>query len=76
MIFATLGHVYGSSKGIEDGIIKAMEKYSENSFYKKQIDRLQFEFQCCGSNKYNDWYNISWMEKSMSTKYRDCIWQY
>ncbi|KAH1000835.1 hypothetical protein HUJ04_013120 [Dendroctonus ponderosae] len=67
IVFVTLGHVFGSSKSIEDGIINAMAKYELNSLYKKLIDRLQIEFQCCGSNKYDDWYNITWLEKSTST---------
>lgn len=67
-VFVTLGHVFGSSKSIEDGIISAMAKYQVNSFYKKLIDRLQIEFQCCGSKKYDDWYNITWLEKSTAIK--------
>ncbi|XP_066249551.1 peripherin-2-like [Euwallacea similis] len=67
IIFATLKQLYDTNKCNEDGIIKAMEKYAVNSFYKKQIDRLQIDFQCCGSKKYHDWYNISWLEKAVST---------
>ncbi|XP_050300072.1 peripherin-2-like [Anthonomus grandis grandis] len=66
-IFATLGHVFGSSKHVEDGIRVAMSKYAVSSYHKKQIDRLQIEFQCCGSTKYDDWYNISWSDQAMSS---------
>lgn len=69
IVFIILGHIYGSAKEIEDGIIKAMEKYAVNSYYKKQIDKLQIEMQCCGSNKYDDWFNITWLDKALSTRY-------
>ncbi|CAG9764890.1 unnamed protein product [Ceutorhynchus assimilis] len=67
-IFMTLGHIFGSNKHIENGILIAMEKYAINSHYKKEIDRLQIEFQCCGSKRYDDWYNITWLEKELILK--------
>ncbi|XP_030764689.1 peripherin-2-like [Sitophilus oryzae] len=67
VVFITLGHAYGAHEKLHDGIIETMKKYAVNSYYKIQMDRLQIEFQCCGSKKYDEWYNITWFDKDVSS---------
>lgn len=66
LLFVIIGHIYGTHEKLHNGIIQAMSNYSSNSIYKSQIDRLQIEFQCCGSKKYDEWYNITWYDPSLS----------
>ncbi|XP_060531595.1 rod outer segment membrane protein 1-like [Cylas formicarius] len=66
-----LVHIYGSHEHLHDGIICSMENYGTNSYYKKQVDRLQIEFQCCGSKRYDEWYNISWYDDALAKKDRN-----
>ncbi|CAG9823665.1 unnamed protein product [Phaedon cochleariae] len=68
LIIVVLNHVYGSHANLHDGIVEAMSNYSTNSLFKRRIDRLQIEFQCCGSKKYDEWYNITWYDTSLSKK--------
>ncbi|XP_076266973.1 rod outer segment membrane protein 1-like [Rhynchophorus ferrugineus] len=63
----TLVHMYKSHQSLHSGIIDTMKKYAVNSYYKIEMDRLQIEFKCCGSKKYDDWYNVSWFEKDVSS---------
>ncbi|KAG5876667.1 hypothetical protein JTB14_027144 [Gonioctena quinquepunctata] len=63
-----LGHVHGNHEKLHNGIVEAMHNYSSNSLFKKRIDRLQIEFQCCGSKKYDEWYNITWYDTSLVKK--------
>ncbi|KAJ8984381.1 hypothetical protein NQ317_003529 [Molorchus minor] len=67
-LFIIMAHIYGEHEGLHSGIVKAMRNYSNNSAYKKKIDRLQIEFQCCGSKKYDEWYNITWVDTSLAKK--------
>ncbi|CAG9859532.1 unnamed protein product [Phyllotreta striolata] len=68
LLFVIMGHIYGGHVYIHDGIMEAMKNYSSNSLFKKQIDSLQIEFQCCGSKKYDEWYNIQWYDASLIKK--------
>uniref|UniRef100_A0A6P7F7Q2 Uncharacterized protein LOC114325795 n=1 Tax=Diabrotica virgifera virgifera TaxID=50390 RepID=A0A6P7F7Q2_DIAVI len=68
ILFVIMSHIHGSQTGLHDGIVEAMNNYSNNSVYKKQIDRLQIEFQCCGSKKYDEWYSIVWYDTRLVKK--------
>ncbi|KAL1500745.1 hypothetical protein ABEB36_006190 [Hypothenemus hampei] len=69
VIIAVLCHMYGSNNRIKDGIFKAMEQYSFNTHFKRQIDRMQIELQCCGSHGYYDWFNVTWLDQAISTNH-------
>lgn len=60
-----LAHVYAANDHLHDGIIEAMKKYSTQSDIKQQIDMMQIENQCCGSKKYDEWYNIQWYDTNL-----------
>lgn len=60
-----LAHVYASNEQMHNGIIDAMRNYSSESDIKEQIDNMQIEFQCCGSKKYDEWYDIEWYDINM-----------
>lgn len=66
LITYVLSHSHSSHQGLHSGISEAMANYSSNSFYKMKIDRLQIEFNCCGSKKYDEWYNISWLDDKLA----------
>lgn len=66
LIIYVLSHSYSSHKELHNGITEAMKNYSSNSWYKVQIDRLQIEFNCCGSKKYDEWYSIPWYDEKLS----------
>lgn len=65
LVISIIAHIYHAHEGLHNGITEAMMNYSGNSVYKKQIDRLQIEFQCCGSKKYDEWYTITWYDKNL-----------
>lgn len=60
-----LTHIYGKHQKLHDGIIDAMKNYSTNSKIKREVDLMQIEFQCCGSKKYDEWYDINWLDSSL-----------
>lgn len=60
-----LSHSYSSHESLHDGIKEAMNKYSLDSIFKKHMDLLQVEFQCCGSKKYTEWFNITWFDTNL-----------
>lgn len=65
VIIYVLSHSYSSHEELHNGITKAMKNYSGNSAFKIKIDRLQIEFNCCGSKKYDEWYNITWYDTKL-----------
>lgn len=66
LIISILSHSYSSHEELHNGITVAMRNYSSNSLYKMRMDRLQIEFNCCGSKKYDEWYNITWYDEKLS----------
>ncbi|KAK9871042.1 hypothetical protein WA026_010000 [Henosepilachna vigintioctopunctata] len=57
-----------SHESLHDGIKNAMSEYSTNEKIKYRIDKLQIELQCCGSKKYDEWYEIQWYDESLNAK--------
>ncbi|XP_071963896.1 photoreceptor outer segment membrane glycoprotein 2-like [Antedon mediterranea] len=55
------------SHSINDGLWNGMIKYKDNITFKYEIDGLQMEFECCGNNGYEDWFNMQWI----STQFLD-----
>lgn len=68
LLVAILSYSYKEHTQLHNGILEAMENYSTDSWYKEQIDRLQIEFQCCGSKKYDEWYSITWYDTNLARK--------
>lgn len=60
-----LAHVYASDADMHNGIIDAMMNYSSQSDIKQYIDMMQIDYQCCGSKKYDEWYDIQWYDTNM-----------
>lgn len=60
-----LAHVYAANEQLHNGIIDAMKNYSTQTDIKKQIDMMQIEYQCCGSKKYDEWYEIQWYDTNV-----------
>lgn len=60
-----LAHSYSAHESLHDGITEAMSNYGLDSTFKRHMDMLQVEFQCCGSKKYSEWFNITWYDVNM-----------
>lgn len=48
---------YDLQHDIKEIIQRSYSRYNTTSFANMVIDRIQEDFQCCGSNNYTDWYN-------------------
>lgn len=55
------------SSALGDGLLAGMKKYKEETVFKPEIDYLQMNYKCCGSDSYKDWYEVTWV----SSKYLD-----
>lgn len=55
------------SSALGDGLLAGMKKYKEEAEFKPEIDYLQMNYKCCGSDSYKDWYDVTWV----SSKYLD-----
>jgi len=65
VVSAVLGYVYRTEvkQGLQDGIEKGLtDEYGNDTVWTKQIDFMQEELHCCGSNNYTDWANTAWGE--------------
>lgn len=38
-----------------------MKRYRDNEVVKRQLDYLQYTFECCGNTQYTDWFQIAWI---------------
>lgn len=58
---------FGAISILEDafsaGIYSGMKKYSTDRNKKTEIDLLQFEYKCCGSKAYTDWFHVNWINE-------------
>jgi hypothetical protein len=44
---------------IPQGIEYAMNKYSTDLEFKRELDSLQYQLKCCGSHNYKEWFKVS-----------------
>ncbi|XP_067682294.1 peripherin-2-like [Haliotis asinina] len=58
MCFVQITHL---SSSLQKGISSAMKKYKSDPGMKQEIDTVQIEFECCGNDKYTDWFSVSWI---------------
>nr|CAI5850126.1 unnamed protein product [Callosobruchus analis] len=68
VIIYVLVHAHRAREHLHDGITLAMRSYGNDSSSKSRMDRLQIKLQCCGSKRYDEWYNISWIDKTLMKK--------
>lgn len=45
------------------GFVKAMYQYKDDVAVKEEIDLMQIEFECCGSEAFTDWFKIPWINE-------------
>lgn len=57
-----LSHSHSKHEKLHDGIRDAMDNYALDSTIKRKMDLMQIMFQCCGSKKYTEWYEIRWFD--------------
>ena len=58
MCFAHIGHL---AESFQNGLTASMDMYRNAPHKKKEIDLLQMNYQCCGSDHYEDWFSIDWV---------------
>ena len=54
-------HIGALEDGFDSGIKKAIAAYKDDATTKEQVDTLQMEYRCCGSNSFHDWLSVSWV---------------
>ncbi|XP_078674415.1 peripherin-2-like isoform X2 [Branchiostoma floridae x Branchiostoma belcheri] len=50
-------------KAFEKGITKAMKRYQYGGYIKSELDLLQMQYRCCGSEGPEDWFKLQWINK-------------
>lgn len=79
MVIATMTAPVSNNllRSMHYSVERGIRHYLKESLWKEAIDKLQFNYQCCGVNSFTDWHQISWMNiyhfKNMSraiTKYK------
>jgi len=59
---------------LQNGFKSIMKKYKNDLMSKVTMDRLQQQFQCCGSNSYRDWFRVNWVnEDFLNPKHKDVL---
>lgn len=61
--FVCFGAIPMLEDGFSAGIYSGMKKYSSDMNKKSEIDMLQFEYRCCGSRAYTDWFHVNWIHE-------------
>jgi len=68
----TLFNVQAFTKGIK----AALEMYRKGDRMKEVIDQTQYKYQCCGATSYQDWYTVTWIDKTYLDKNNVALAQY
>jgi hypothetical protein len=64
-------HIQNLEESFQSGIKAAMSAYKDDATTKEELDILQFEYECCGSKDYMDWFSVAWIHPDFrSTKSR------
>lgn len=50
-------------RSMRHSLEKGMYKYLSDDAWKRTIDRMQYQMQCCGIDSYKDWYTTAWLTK-------------
>jgi len=41
---------------------EAMSMYRTNGDVKEKIDMIQMQYQCCGAQRYSEWFRVPWVD--------------
>ena len=52
----------------QNGFKRTMHKYGEEVVYKKVMDRIQIDFECCGNVNFKDWMEVLWVDNEGKVK--------
>ncbi|XP_061163223.1 peripherin-2-like [Saccostrea echinata] len=50
-------------ESLNNGLFSVLKLYKKDLELKILIDKLQMEYLCCGSNNYEDWFKVSWVNE-------------
>ncbi|CAH1264177.1 PRPH2 [Branchiostoma lanceolatum] len=59
----TFAHKMHLRHAFDKGITGAMNKYQYGGYLKAELDLLQMQYRCCGSEGPEDWFRIQWINK-------------
>ncbi|XP_078674416.1 peripherin-2-like isoform X3 [Branchiostoma floridae x Branchiostoma belcheri] len=59
----TFAHKMHLRSAFEKGITKAMKRYQYGGYIKSELDLLQMQYRCCGSEGPEDWFKLQWINK-------------
>ncbi|KAF5292009.1 hypothetical protein FQA39_LY14126 [Lamprigera yunnana] len=48
------------TRSLEEGI----ERYLKDSYWKKTIDHMQVNLECCGVTNFRNWHRVSWLDEN------------
>lgn len=48
-------------RSLRHSLEKGMRKYLSDNVWKVTFDRIQYNFECCGIDNYNDWHKTAWL---------------
>ena len=52
---------------------KAMQKYKDGAEVKLMLDKLQWEYSCCGNDNFRDWFLTPWTPDNYRTLHFDDV---
>lgn len=50
-------------ESLKHGLFRVMGLYKKDMELKVLIDKLQIQYMCCGSSRYDNWFSISWVNE-------------
>lgn len=50
-------------ESLKNELFSVMKLYKKDMELKVLIDKLQIEYSCCGSNRFEDWFSVSWVNE-------------
>lgn len=76
IVAITITYVYREriENSLKKDFQKTLNKYGSSDWVRltKSIDELQKDFNCCGNNKYTDWYQTPWNANSTNSVPKSC----
>lgn len=70
-IVATFYHMCDIEEDIMEALPRMMMNYRRVGDFKDEMDEIQTDYQCCGTNDASDWFRTPWMRDIDSLTFKD-----